>query len=155
MRSYLSDCQKVEAIMGEVYRKLSGVKSYSERLRGIFQRLARDEEQHVEHFEIAKSIPSDVFYRDMAVPPQQIDKLRRRANLLLRKAEHPPRSESTILEGVRKMEQEFMDVHQHNAERLRETEFADLFRELCKEDEEHLEALHTYLENKASHRSWH
>lgn len=40
MRDYLNDCQKIEQAMGEVYRKLAGVETYSAKLRSIFERMA-------------------------------------------------------------------------------------------------------------------
>lgn len=144
MRSYLNNCQKIEQVMGEVYRKLAGVKIYSEKLRGIFERMAQDEDDHARQLGLAKSVPEDVFFEGGRFDPQKLDELLRRAHHLLRMAEDPLRSESLMLETAKDMEMEFIKIHLQNAVKFRDAAMAELFRDMAREDEKHYETLDSY-----------
>ena len=148
MRSYLNDCQKIEQVMGEVYRKLAGVKTYSEKLRLIFERMARDEDDHARQLGMAKGVPEDVFFEGGRFDPEKLDELLRRAHQLLRMAEDPPRSESLMLETARDMEMEFIKIHLQNAVQFRDAAMAELFRDMAREDEKHFETLESYYETR-------
>ena len=150
MRSYLNDCQKIEQVMGEVYRKLAGFQAYSRGLREVFERMAQDEDGHARQLELAKGVPEDLFFEGGRIDPERLDRLLRRAHQLLRLADDPPRSESLMLETARDMEQEFMEIHLKNAVRFRRAELAELFEELAREDEKHLETLDSYCKRQKS-----
>jgi len=157
MRSYLNDCQKIEQVMGEVYRKLAGVSTYSEKLRGIFDRMARDEDDHALQLGLAKGVPDEVFSEGSRFDPQQLDELLRRAHQLLRMADDPPRSESLMLETAKDVEMEFMEIHLQNAVKFRNAGMAELFWDMAREDEKHFETLDSYYESseKTSRHSLH
>lgn len=144
MRSYLNDCQKIEQVMGQVYRKLAEVKTYSENLRSIFERMARDEDDHARQLGVAKSVPEDVFFEGGRFDAKKLDELLRRAHQLLRMAEDPPRSESLMLETAKDMEMEFIKIHLQNAVKFRDAAMAELFRDMAREDEKHFETLDSY-----------
>ena len=144
MRNYLDHCQKVEQLMGEIYRKLAGVETYSEKLRSIFERMARDEDDHARQLGVAKSVPEDVFFEGGRFDSKKLDELLRRAHQLLRMAEDPPRSESLMLETAKDMEMEFIKIHLQNAVKFRDAAMAELFRDMAREDEKHFETLDSY-----------
>ncbi|HEX9873435.1 MAG TPA: hypothetical protein VGA43_03660 [Deferrimonas sp.] len=157
MRSYLNDCQKIEKVMGEVYRKLAGVRTYSEKLRGVFEQMARDEDDHARQLGLAKSVPEEVFFEGRRFDQKKLDELLRRAHQMLRMAEDPPRSESLMLETVKDMEMEFIKVHLQNAVKFRDASMSELFRDMAREDEKHFETLDSYYESrkKTSRHSLH
>jgi hypothetical protein len=138
MRSYLNECRKIEQVMGEVYRKLAGVNTYSEKLRGIFELMARDEDDQARQLEVAKGVPEEVFFEGARIDPEKLDELLRRAHQLLQMAEDPPRSESLMLETARDMEREFMQVHLLNAVKFHDAAMVELFENLAREDSKHL-----------------
>jgi rubrerythrin len=148
MRSYLNNCQKIEQVLGEVYRKLAGVRTYSERLRGIFEQMARDEDDHARQLELAKGVPEEVFFEGYRFDPEQLDELLRRAHMFLNMTDHPPRSERLMVKTARDMEMEFINVHLQNAVKFRDAAIAELFRDLARDDEEHLKTLDSYFENR-------
>jgi len=148
MRSYLNDCQKIEQVMGEFYRKLAGFPSYSRSLREIFEQMAEDEDDHARQLEIAKGVPEDLFFAGTSIEAERLDRLLQRAQQLLKLADDPPRSESLMLETARDMEQEFMEVHLKNSVRFHRPELAGLFEDLAREDEKHLETLDTYYQRQ-------
>jgi rubrerythrin len=148
MRNLLNDCQRIEEIMGEVYRKLAGVESYSDRLRSIFGRLARDEEDHARQLEMFKGVPWELFVAEVTAAPARVDALLRRAAQLLRQTEDPPLSESLVLEAARELESEFRTVHLENAIRFRNEYLAEMFRDLARGDEQHVAALASYHEER-------
>jgi len=157
MRSYLNDCQKIEQVMGEFYRKLAGFHLYSQQLREIFERMAQDEDDHARQLELAKGVPEDLFFAGPSIEPERLDRLLQRAHQLLRLADDPPRSESLMLETARDMEQDFMEVHLKNAVRFHRPELSELFGDLAREDEKHLETLDAYYQSQkpSSGRSLH
>jgi rubrerythrin len=157
MRSYLNNCQKIEQVLGEVYRKLAGVRTYSERLRGIFEQMARDEDDHARQLELAKGVPEEVFFEGYRFDPEQLDELLRRAHMFLNMTDHPPRSERLMVKTARDMEMEFINIHLQNAVKFRDAAVAELFRDLARDDEEHLKTLDSYFETrkKASRPSLH
>jgi len=144
MRSYLNNCRKIEQVMAEVYRKLAGVRTYSQQLRRIFEQMAQDEDDHAMQLELAKGIPEEIFFEGYRLEPEHVDELLRRAYDLLRMANDPPRSESRMLETAKEIEKEFMEVHLLNAVKFRHAGMADLFRDMAREDERHLETLDSY-----------
>lgn len=150
MRSYLNDCLKIEQTMGEVYRKLAEARIYSDKLRGIFERMAQDEDDHARQLEMAKGVPEEIFFEDAMIEPERLDNLLRRAHQLLRLADDPPRSENLMVETAKDLEREFMQVHLHNAVKFHDAEMVDLFRNLAREDSKHLETLDAYYEKKKS-----
>lgn len=156
MRSYLNDCQKIEQVMGEVYRRLAGVRLYSEKLRGIFERMARDEDDHARQLEVAKGIPEEVFFGGTRIDPEKLDDLLRRAHHFLRLAENPPRSESLMVETAKDLEREFIQIHLQNAVRFQDSGMVELFQDMAREDKKHLETLDSYYgEKKPSRYPYH
>lgn len=156
MRSYLNDCLKIEQVMGEVYRKLAEVRIYSDKLRGIFERMALDEDEHARLLEIAKGVPEEIFFEGVSIEPERLDALLRRAHQLLRLADNPPRSESLMLETAKELEREFMQIHLQNAVKFHDAEMVELFQNLAREDSRHIEALDAYYgARKHPRHSWH
>jgi rubrerythrin len=157
MRSYLNDCQKIEQVMGEVYRKLAAVRTYSENLRNIFERMARDEDDHARQLGVAKGVPEEVFFEAARFDSKKLDEVLQRAHQLLRMAEDPPRSESLMLETAKDMEMEFIKIHLQNAVKFQDAAMAELFRDLAREDEKHFETLDSYYPSskKPSRYPWH
>lgn len=156
MRSYLNECLKIEQVMGEVYRRLAEVRIYSDRLRSIFERMARDGDEQARQLEIAKGVPEEVFFAGPRIERERLAALSRRAQQLLRLADNPPRSESLMLETAKELEREFMQIHLHNAVKFHDAEMVELFRNLAREDSKHIEALETYYKMKKPPRhSWH
>lgn len=155
MRSYLNDCQKIEQVMGEVYRKLAGVRLYSHELRDIFERMARDEDDHARQLEVAKGVPEEVFFEGARIDPEKLDDLLRRAHHFLRMAKNPPRSETLMVETARDLEREFLQIHLQNAVRFQDVGMAGLFQDMAREDKKHLETLDSYFGEKKPNRYSH
>jgi rubrerythrin len=147
MRDYLNDCRKIEQVMGEVYRKLAGVETYSEKLRSIFERMARDEDDHARQLEQAKGIPEEAFAKGRRFDERKLDELLRQAHQLLRMADDPSPSERLMLETAKDLEMEFIKIHLQNAVRFRDAAMTELFRNMAREDQEHFETLDSYYAN--------
>lgn len=147
MKSYLDGCRKIEQVMGEVYRKLACVESYSEKLQGIFAQMARDEDDHARQLEQAKDIPEELFALGRRFDQRKLDELLLQAQQLLRLAANPAPSERLMLETAKDLEMEFIKIHLQNAVRFRDPATAKLFRDMAREDQEHFETLDSYDEN--------
>jgi len=147
MRNYLDGCQKIEQVMGEVYRKLAGVETYSEKLRSIFERMARDESDHARQLEQAKGIPEEAFAEGRRFDERKLEELLRQAHQLLRMAADPAPSEHLMLETAKDLEMEFIKIHLQNAVKFRDAAMAELFQNMAREDQEHFETLDSYYED--------
>jgi rubrerythrin len=150
MRSYLNECQRIESMMGEVYRKLARVPRYSDRLRTLFDRLARDEEDHARELALAKGLPEEIFFAGPALSSDRLDQLSRRAFQFRKLADAPPASETKILEVARELEREFIELHLRNAVRFRDERLGRLFDGLARDDQEHLAELEDFFTAPAS-----
>jgi hypothetical protein len=118
--------------------------------------MAQDEDAHARQLEVAKGVPEDVFFEDALIDPTKLDDLLRRAHQLLRMAEDPPRSESLMLETAKDLEREFMQVHLSNAVKFHDVAMVELFQNLAREDNRHLETLDGYYgKKKPPRRSYH
>jgi len=149
MKSYLDDCQNIEQVMGEVYRKLAGSEFYSERLKGIFERMARDEDDHARQLKRAREFPEEAFAKGQRLDQKKLAELLRQAHDLLRMAADPVPSESIILETAKDLEMEFMKIHLQNAVRFRDAAMAEIFRDMAREDQEHFETLDTFEDSES------
>jgi hypothetical protein len=147
MRNYLNDCQKIEPVIGEVYRNLADVETYSPRLRSIFARMALDEAEHVRQLEQAKDIPEEAFARGKRFDQKKHDALLQQARQLLRLASGPAPSEKPMVETAKDLEMEFIKVHLQNAVRSRDAAMAERFQKMAREDQEHFEVLDSYDDN--------
>lgn len=147
MRSYLDGCLKIEQVMGEVYRKLAGVETYSEKLRSIFERMAQDEDDHARQLALAKGVPDKVFSKDRRFDQRKLDELLQQAHQLLLLAADPAPSESLMLETAKDLEMEFIKIHLQNAVKFSDVAMAELFRDMAREDQKHFETLDSYYEN--------
>jgi rubrerythrin len=139
MRNYLNACQEIEQVMGAVYRKLAGEETYSEKLRGIFERMARDEDDHARQLEQAKDIPGKTFTKNRRFDERKLAEL-------LRKASEPAPVEALMVETAKDLEMEFIKVHLHHAVGVRDTAMAELFKKMAREDQKHFETLDAYYE---------
>lgn len=148
MRDYLNECQKIEQVMGEVYRKLAAVRSYSEELRSIFERMAQDEEDHARQLEMAKGVPRQAVFEGVSIGPEKLASILRRAKQLLQMTENPLQSESLMLETAKDMEMQTMKAHLEYAVRFRDARMAQTFRNMARADEQHFETLDAYCGHK-------
>jgi rubrerythrin len=146
LKYYLDGCQKIELVMGEVYRRLAAVESYSAKLRSIFERMARDEDDHARQLEQAKDVPVEVF-KDRRFDQGKLEELLLQAHQLLRMAADPAPSERLMLETAKDLEMEFIKIHLHNAVQIRDAAMAERFRSMAREDQEHFETLDAYYED--------
>jgi rubrerythrin len=147
LKSYLDGCQKIELVMGAIYRKLAAVETYSAKLRGIFERMARDEDDHARQLEQAKGVPVEIFFKDRRFDQRKLEELLRQAHQLLRLAADPAPSEHLMLETAKDLEMEFIKIHLQNAVQIRDAAMAERFRSMAREDQEHFETLDSYYED--------
>lgn len=145
MRNYLNECQRIESMMGDVYRKLADAPRYSQRLRNLFARLARDEDDHARELALAKRLPKEIFFDGPTISGEKLDDLLELTVRFRKIADAPPVSEEQILKVAREMEMEFLALHLLSAVRFRDDRLAGLFNGLAREDKEHLAELESYF----------
>jgi rubrerythrin len=144
MRAYLSECERIEQIIGRIYTRLASVEGYSDGLRGLLRQLAEDEEGHARLLEMAKGVPAEIFFEETRLSPESLAELREEVLMFLSLSDNPPRSEEEVLAMIRQLENGCLQVHLANSVHFREKRYGDLFLGLARSDEEHLKAIEDY-----------
>jgi rubrerythrin len=141
MRSFLSDCKRVEEIAGEIYQQLADDETYANEVRVVFQKLSDDEKAHARNIDLVLQANEKEIVATQMIPEEKLGEALTNAELLLRKVEREELDEETSLRLAVHLEQEFAKVHINNALFFRNPKLVELFDKLGKEDEEHLETL--------------
>lgn len=141
MRSFLSDCKKVEELASKIYQLLADDMAYADEIRKVFQQLSDDEKAHARHIDLALQANEKEIDANILIPEAKISDALANAMFLLRKVEREALSEEKSLRLAVHMEQAFVKVHINNALYFRNQKLAELFDQLGREDEEHLNTL--------------
>lgn len=141
MRSFLSDCKRVEEVAGNIYQKLADEKSYADEIRKVFQQLCDDEKAHARHIDLVLQANEKEIVATQMIPEGKLNDTLINAEHLLRKVEQEDFSEEKSLRLAVHLEQEFAKVHINNALFFSNQKVAELFDKLGREDEEHLNIL--------------
>lgn len=155
MRAYLSECERIEQIIGKIYTRLASVGEYSDGLRSLLKNLAEDEEGHARQLEIAKGVPAEIFFEEARLSPESLADLREEVLMFLSLTDNPPKSEDEVLAMIRQLENGCLQVHLGNSVHFREKRYGDLFLGLARSDEEHLKALEEYEQHERANHSMH
>lgn len=155
MRAYLSECERIEQIIGRIYARLASVEDYSDGLRRLLRQLAEDEEGHARLLEMAKGVPAEIFFEDTRLSPESLAELREEVLMFHSLSDNPPRSEEEVLAMIRQLENGCLQVHLANSVHFREKRYGDLFLGLARSDEEHLKVLEDYELFEGKNRSRH
>jgi rubrerythrin len=145
MRSFLSDCKRVEEIAGEIYQQLADVETYVNEVRVVFQKLSDDEKAHARHNDLVLQANEKEIVATQMLPEEKLGEALTNAELLLRKVGREELDEETSLRLAVHLEQKFAKVHINNALFFRNPKLVELFDKLGKEDEEHLGTLNDCL----------
>lgn len=146
MRSFLSDCKRVEEVASKIYQQLADDETYASEVRKVFQKLSDDERAHVRHIDLMLQANENEIDATQMIPEEKLYDAIKNAEFLLRKVEQEELNEETSLRLAVHLEKEFAKVHINNALFFRNPKLADLFDKLGKEDEEHLNTLKDCLE---------
>jgi rubrerythrin len=141
MRSFLSDCRRVEEIASEIYQQLADDETYASEVRKVFQKLSDDERAHVRHIDLMLLANENEIDATQMIPEEKLYDAMKNAEFLLRKVEQEELNEETSLRLAVHLEKEFAKVHINNALFFRNLKLSDLFDKLGKEDEVHLDTL--------------
>ena len=145
MRSFLSDCKRIEEIAGKLYQQLADDSSYADEVRKVFQKLSDDERAHARHIDLVLQGDEKDIDAAQMIPWEKLDDAVKLAESLSRKPEGGNLNEENALRLAVQMEQQFVGVHVHNALSFRNPKLAALFDKLGKEDEAHLNTLRECL----------
>ena len=146
MRSFLSDCKRIEETASKLYQRLADEKSYVNEVRLVFKKLSDDEMAHARNIDLALQANDRELVATQMIPEPMLKDAVIHVELLLRKVEREEKDEAKALRLAAYMEQEFAKVHVQNALSFSNHKLAELFDKLSKEDEQHLKTLKDCLE---------
>jgi rubrerythrin len=152
MHVFLRNCHKIEDLAKKIYQQLAGCTSYAPEMRAVFQKLSDDERSHALHLDLLLQATS----KEMAASPMlsegKLDEAVALAEQLFAVATAGGLDEERALTMAVRMEQQFVKVHAHNALFFDNQRLAELFEELGRADQAHLDALRDCLQRWKAER---
>lgn len=141
MYNFLGDCQKIEELAKHIYQRFADNESYANEVRKVFRKLSIDEKVHARNLDLVRQATN----REMeSLPTLTIEKLNEALELaekMHRYVERVVLGEEKALKIAIDMENKFIKVHANNVLHSSNQRLADLFDQLGREDQEHLDTL--------------
>jgi len=145
MRSFLQQCKRIEEIASKVYKQFADEKSYAKEVRQVFQKLSDDERMHARQIDLVlQANENDIDVTPM-IAGEKLDEAVKLAESFAREVEDKILNEEKALQITVQIEQQFVKFHVQNAMFFRNLKLAELFNELGREDEVHLNTLRDCL----------
>jgi rubrerythrin len=145
MRAFLSDCHKIEDLARKTYQRLADHAAYAPEVRTVFHQLSGDERSHALNLDLLLQATE----KDIAAYPmvswEKLNEAVVLAEELFAAADDGGLDEERALQMAVQMEQQFIKVHAHNVLVFGNQRLAELFEELGKADQAHLETLRNCL----------
>ncbi|HKJ05700.1 MAG TPA: ferritin family protein [Geopsychrobacteraceae bacterium] len=145
MYHFLNACKRIEDISCQIYQLLSNERTYSKEVRKAFKQLSDDERAHANQIDLVVQANAMEIKTLPTISDKSIKDALRHAEQMLRKVMEAKLSEKMALQLAVEMEKRFVGVHAHNALNFQNQKLTELFRELGKEDENHVDTLQECL----------
>ncbi len=146
MRSLLIDCKKIEMLAGKIYKLLGDDEAYANEVRKVFQKLSDDERAHARHIDLVLQGNEEEVDASQMIAGEKISQAVTLAESFFQKVEREKLGEENALRLAVDMEQQFIKVHVQNALHFHNLKLAELFNQLGREDEAHLNTLRECLQ---------
>ena len=141
---YLAHCEKIAESIGDVYRAMAESVPCNDRMRGIWQQLAKDEDDHALQVRFALRLhPKDVL-ESQRLTTEAVDRFLHRVQSILQGMEELPMTEKGALRLSRQLEEDFHRLHVASVELFRDQKMKDMFRCLARQDDDHAALLKKY-----------
>lgn len=141
MRNLLTDCKRIEALAGKIYQHLADDEAYAVEVRKTFQKLSDDERAHARHIDLVLQGNEAEVDATQVIAGEKIGHAVTLAESFLQAVERNELNEENALRLAVDMEQRFVKVHVQNALHFHNQKLAEIFNELGREDEVHLQTL--------------
>ena len=141
MRSYLSNCKRIEEISSILYQQLASDEAYDIKVREVFQKLSKDEKAHARQIDLVlQSNENEIEVTEMIAGEKLNDALTL-AEDLCQQVQKENLNEENALRLAVQMETQFVKVHVNNALHFHNLKLSELFNKLGSEEEAHLNTL--------------
>ena len=141
MYHFLSACKRIEEISCQLYQLLANERTFSGEIRKTFKRLSDDERAHASQINLLLQANAKELKALRAISDAKINETLEQAERMLCQVMEEKLSEEMALQLAVKMEQQFVDVHVHNAVKFDSRKLAELFEKLGNEDQTHINVL--------------
>jgi rubrerythrin len=133
-------------LAGKIYKLLGDDEAYANEVRKVFQKLSDDERAHARHIDLVLQGNEEEVDASQMIAGEKISQAVTLAESFFQKVEREKLGEENALRLAVDMEQQFIKVHVQNAMHFHNLKLAELFNQLGREDEAHLNTLRECLQ---------
>ncbi len=153
MLKFLNKCAQIEETAALIYHEFSGNAKCDETLALVWEKMARDEEDHAKQLKLAMRLPVRDIFKSAGANSPNPETLNELACSILVRAKEDSYTLLNMLKDAVLLEKEFRKIHATYAIEFKDPSLLETFKRLARADEEHLKALDDYLKDyKKKHR---
>ncbi len=144
MRQFFNTCIAIEKTIGTIYRHLAESVSCDSELRSIWQKMAKEEDQHALDLGFAARLPGDGNFQPKADIMAKLVRMHDFAKQALERAQSGLLSPRSAVELSLQLENEFLAIHIASAVEFKNESIGRMFAAIVRGDEEHCRAIRDY-----------
>jgi len=149
---YFEVCARIEGLCAELYHYYSAIYQDNEDVSLLWEKTAREEENHQKQFELAYKLREEVDF-ELEANLESANKICQKLKNLLDHVHKNPPDIITALTRAIEMEERLASLHMENAVRFKDKMVQRLFQALQDYDQDHIKALQHCLSVMTLHQS--
>ena len=154
MVKFLNTCAQIEETAAQIYHEFASDQKCDEALVAIWQKMAKDEEDHAQQLRLAARLPAKETFTGRRDNGPATDTLKALADGILIKARSEGYELLDMLKTAVILEKEFRKIHATYALEFKNPSLLETFKRLARADAEHLKELDAFLKIfREKHRS--
>jgi rubrerythrin len=145
MLKFLNTCAEIEETVGAIYRQLAGSLPEEHELRGIWLKMAGDEDGHAQQIRLASRLPAREVFKGVNVSLGKVETLLQSARGVQKELQGARLAIGEALKLSMGIEEGFRQVHVALAVEFIDESMRRMFQSLAGDDERHANLLRHYL----------
>ncbi len=141
MHSLIKDCYKIEDLASQIYLHLSNNNNYPKEVCKVFAKLSGEEKNHAGNLDLLMQASKQDPEASYKVSWDKVNQALQFAEESLALAKAGILSELQALTMALEMEEMFLKAHAQNVLEFQNQKFVELFEELGKDDQSHIDIL--------------
>lgn len=146
MRKFIGQCVEVEKLIAKTYRIFAESEHNDEELAGVWEKLAKDEEEHAMQLDFATRMPIDAAFSGVSESTPDPVEMYAIVNGILQKARNGYQDSMEMLDDALTLENGLHGIHATQALLFKDPSLLKLFQSLADSEEIHVAKLHNYLD---------
>lgn len=144
MRLFFNTCIAIEKTIGEIYRQMAATVSGDDEIKAIWQKMAKEEDQHAMEIGFAARLPNDGTFRMKDLTMERVVQMHDFAKRSLEKVKVSPPSRKAAVKLTLKLEKELLEVHIQSCVDFESESMRKMFKSIVQGDENHCLAIREY-----------